>query len=110
MRLTITSDLITGEHTAHTARPVPGHPHTWQVTWLPGRLLDRNSAITAMVLADLAGSDPHPEHRIWPAIQNWAAELSLTAPRAIALASQPSQKSISKEPAATPPDREATGL
>ena len=37
MPLTITSDLITSDRTAHTARPFPGHPHVWQVTWLPGQ-------------------------------------------------------------------------
>jgi hypothetical protein len=109
MPLTITSDLITSDSTAHTARRAPGRPHTWQVTWLPGRLIDRNTAITAMVLADVAASDPHPQHRIWPAICSWAAELDLTAPQAIALASQPPGKSTGKEPAATTPDREATG-
>jgi hypothetical protein len=103
MSLTITDDLITGESTPHTARPVPSHPHAWQVSWLPGRHLDRNSAITAMVLADLAARDPRPGHRIWPFVQSWAAELGLTAPGAIALAAQPP----AQEPALSPPDHEA---
>jgi hypothetical protein len=109
MPLTITTDLITGDHTTHAARPLPGHPHAWQVTWLPGRLLDRNSAITAMVLAEAAARGPHPGHRLWPHIHSWAAELDLTAPQAIAIACQPPGKSAGKEPAASPPDREATG-
>jgi hypothetical protein len=104
MRLTITPDLITGQHTAHTARPVPGHPYAWQVSWLPGRQLNRNTAITAMVLADTAARNPHPSHPTWPFIQTWAAELNLTAPDALTLASQPP----GKEPAC-PPDREAEG-
>jgi hypothetical protein len=109
MPLTITTGLITSDRTAHTARPLPGHPHAWQVSWLPGRLLDRNAAITAMVLADAATRDPRPGHQLWPHIRSWAAGLGLTAPQAIALASQPSEKSTGKEPAATLPDREATG-
>jgi hypothetical protein len=104
VNLTITPDLITGEHTPHTAQPVPAS-HTWRVTWLPGRQLDRNAAITAMVLAAIAARDPHPGDRIWPFIQSWAAELDLTAPGAIALAAQPP----GKEPAATSPGREAAG-
>jgi hypothetical protein len=78
------------------------------VSWLPGTILDRNTAITAMTLADIAGEgDLHEGHRLWPHIQNWAAELRLTAPRAIALASQPPEKSTGKEPGASPPNREA---
>jgi hypothetical protein len=109
MPLTITSDLIVGDHTAHTARQVPGHPHAWHVTWLPGRLMDRNSAITAMVLAEAAADDPHPGHRLWPHIHSWAAELDLTAPHAVALASQPPETTSGKQPSVSPPDREATG-
>ncbi|MCW2931847.1 MAG: hypothetical protein JWM19_2809, partial [Actinomycetia bacterium] len=53
------------------------------MSWLPGQLLDRNEAITAMVLADLAGPDTvHDGHRLWPHVQGWAAELGLTAPDA----------------------------
>jgi hypothetical protein len=60
------------------------------VSWLPGRVLDRNTAITAMTLADTAAKrDLHDRHPLWPHIQSWAAELGLTAPEAIAKASQP---------------------
>jgi hypothetical protein len=54
MSLTIDDDSISSDRTSHTAHLAPGHEHAWQVSWLPGRLLDRNSAITAMVLADAA--------------------------------------------------------
>jgi hypothetical protein len=55
------------------------------VSWLPGRLLDRNSAITAMVLADVASTDGvNAGHRLWPHIESWAAELGLTASVALA--------------------------
>jgi hypothetical protein len=57
MPLTITDDLITSDRTAHTARPVPGHPEAWQVTWLPGQMISRSGAVTAMVLADVASRD-----------------------------------------------------
>ena len=35
MPLTSTADLITSDRTTHTACPVVGHPHAWQVTGLP---------------------------------------------------------------------------
>ena len=37
MPLTIDADLITSDRTAHTARPVAGHPHARRVSWLPGQ-------------------------------------------------------------------------
>ena len=60
------------------------------MSWLPGQTLDRNTAITAMILADTTAEDDlHEGHRLWPHIQGWAAELGLTGPDAIAAASQP---------------------
>ena len=53
MTLTINDTTMTSDHTAHTARQTPGSEHLWEVSWLPGQALDRNSAITAMTLADL---------------------------------------------------------
>ena len=90
MTLTITDTTMTSDQTPHTARQAPGPHHRWEVSWLPGQTLDRNTAITAMVLADLAAEeDLHQGHRLWPHIQNWAEELDLTAPDAIAQATQP---------------------
>ena len=110
MTLTITDHGMTSDHTPHTARPAPGHQHAWQVSWLPGRLMDRNTAITAMTLADTAADTAlHPGHRLWPHIQGWAAELGLTAHDAITLASAPPEKATGREPAPSPPDREAAG-
>ena len=108
MTLTITDTTMTSDHTPHTARQAPGQ-HGWQVSWLPGQTLDRNTAVTAMILADLASkADLHEGHRLWPHIQGWAAELDLTAPEAIARVSEPpSGSSRQQEPASRPPDREA---
>ena len=109
MTLTINDTTMTSDQTAHIASLASGSPHLWEVSWLPGRALDRNSAITAMVLADhAAGRDLNEGHRLWPFIENWAAELGLSAPDAITRASQPSP-SLSREPGPPPrqPDREA---
>ena len=90
MTLTLTDTTMTSDQTAHTARQAPGRQHLWEVSWLPGRALDRNSAITAMTLADIASEPgPNERHQLWPFIQGWAAELGLTASDAINRASQP---------------------
>ena len=45
---------MTSDYTAHTAQETSSR-NGWEVSWLPGQTLDRNTAITAMILADLAG-------------------------------------------------------
>ena len=90
MALTINDTTMTSDQTSHTARQAPGRPHHWEVSWLPGQILDRNSAITAMVLAaTVAQDDLHEGHRLWPHIQGWAEELGLTGTDSIAQISQP---------------------
>jgi hypothetical protein len=110
MALTINDATMTSDQTGHTAQRSPA-ADGWEVSWLPGRTLDRNTAITAMVLADLAGGRHlHQGHRLWPHIEGWAAEIGLTAPSALAFASAPpSGKTAGKEPAVSPPDRETAG-
>ena len=89
MTLTIYDTLMTSDQTPHTARHAPSR-NGWEVSWLPGQTLDRNSAITAMILADLTGEeDLDEEHKLWRHIQGWAAELGLTGPEAVAAASRP---------------------
>jgi hypothetical protein len=109
MTLKITDTTMTGDQTAHTARQAPSG-HGWVVSWLPGQMLDRNSAVTAMTLAEIAGQGDLPEgHRLWTHIHGWAAELGLTGHDAIAQASQPpSGTNRQQEPASRQPDREAT--
>jgi hypothetical protein len=81
MTLTINDTTMLSDQSAHTARQAPTSHHLWEVSWLPGRVLDRNSAITAMVLADQVGEhDLNKRHRLWPFIENRAAELGLTGP------------------------------
>ncbi len=86
----ISDTTITSDQNPHTARLAPGCQHQWEVSWLPGRTLDRNTAITAMTLAETAAeADLHEGHRLWPHIQSWAAELGLTGTDALARAAQP---------------------
>jgi hypothetical protein len=111
MTLKFTDETIISDHTPHVARLAPGDQHTWEVSWLPGRSINRNTAITAMVLADVIGSHHlHAGHRLWPHIEGWAAELDLTAPDALTMASQPPGRvSPEKDSTAIPSDPEAAG-
>ena len=109
MTLTINDTTMTSDQTVHTARRAPGRQPSWEVSWLPGRILDRNTAITAMILADTAAeADVHEGHRLWPHVQGWAEELGLTAPDAITQATQPPRDpDLQPERASGQPDREA---
>jgi hypothetical protein len=108
MTLTINDTTMTSDQTAHAARLASGHEHRWEVSWLPGRALDRNSAITAMTLAGHAGeADLNGRHQLWPFIQSWAAELGLTASDAIDRASQPGSLGRQYDRESEPPDPEA---
>ena len=104
MTLTINDTTMTSDQTAHTARHAPDRGG-WEVSWLPGQTLDRNAAITAMILADTTAEPGlHEGHRLWPFVQGRAAELGLTAPDAIARISQPPsginprQEQVSRQP------------
>jgi hypothetical protein len=108
MTLTINDTTMTSDQTAHTARLAAGGRHLWEVSWLPGRALDRNSAITAMTLADLtSGHDLNEQHHMWPFIESWAAELGLTGSDAINQASQPGSLRQQRDRESERPDPEA---
>jgi len=110
MTLTIRDDSISSDHTRHTARLAPGSEHAWQVSWLPGRLMDRNTAITAITLAEVvAADDVNSGHRLWLHIEGWSAELGLTAPDALTWISQLPGRITSEKEAAAPQDPEAAG-
>lgn len=110
MTLTILDDSMSSDRSPHTARLAPGQQHTWEVSWLPGRHLDCNKAITAMVLADeTAEGAVHPGHRFWPHIEGWAAELGVTADQAVTQIACLPAWAPTAETAAGPPDPEAGG-
>ena len=108
MTIIINDTTMTSDQTPHTARRAPGSQHLWEASWLPGQALDRNSAITAMVLADHAGErDLNERHRLWPFIESWAAELGLTGSDAINQASQPGIPRYQHDRESERPDPEA---
>ena len=91
MTMTITAEQMTSDQTAHWAAPTaPGRPYgTWAVSWLTGRALTRNQAITAMTLAEFAAQClATPGGRYWPHVHSWAAELGLSGEDAARLASR----------------------
>jgi hypothetical protein len=72
MALSILDTSIGSDRTNHTARAVPGDSRPWEVPWLPGRCISRNSAITAMVLADLtADGEVNTGHRLRVHVDAW---------------------------------------
>src|SRR5215467_11308705 len=86
--ISITDTHMSSPDTPHTAR-VKGEG--WEVSWLPGRTLNRNQAITAMTIASIVGGKgvPRADDPIWMHFDCWAAELSLTAPSAVMRACEP---------------------
>ena len=106
MTVTILDDSMSSDRTPHTARLATGDRHSWEVSWLPGRHMNRNSAITAMMLADLAGpGDIDAGHRLWPHVSGWAAELALTAPEALTqMAYPPTWANVGRSDAISDPE------
>jgi len=72
--ITITDTSMSSPATPHTAAATSGG---WTVSWLPGRTLDRNQAITAMTIAVMVGGRgvPRADDAIWLHLDGWAAEL-----------------------------------
>jgi hypothetical protein len=93
----ITGDEMTSDLSRHRAdRYTNRTPERWVVSWLPGRRLTRNQAITAMVLAEAVATmqeEGRPSvvdhtHRLWPHIDNWARELDLSGTDAVVRVSE----------------------
>jgi hypothetical protein len=90
--LTITDRIMRSTNTRHTAELHHFEAgDAWRVSWLPRRLMDRNAAITAMTLAELAseggamGLNDDPR---WAVVDALAAELGLSGPDAVARVSE----------------------
>ena len=80
MSIRITDEAKTSD-TTHSTRPAGDG---WTVTWLPGRVLTRNQATTAMVLAETVAGDigDHTDKQ-WLFIEGWADELGMTGTYAV---------------------------
>jgi hypothetical protein len=103
MTITISDTDMTSDVTRHTARYLADVPNTyayappwgWSVSWFPERAMTRNEAITAMTIAETVavhefkpvGAEPGDVDPVWLHIDQWAAELGITGPHAVAEAS-----------------------
>lgn len=91
--LHITSEAITAGTTRHRAQRQPDG--CWTVTWLPGRVLDRSQAITAMLLtATVATRQWWHDDPMWARVDTWAAELGLSGPVALVRASYAPERHV----------------
>lgn len=82
----ITDDSMVSDRTRHEAHTVhSGESYgPWAVSWLPERAVNRNQAITAMTLAEIAaGVLLDSQDPMWAVIDDFAAELGLTGPDAV---------------------------
>jgi hypothetical protein len=68
--------MMTSDLTQHIARCVGGD--RWVVSWLPGRTVTGQQAVTAMTIAATV-SDREPSDAEWAQLESMALELGLTA-------------------------------
>ena len=91
MATRITDTEMTSDLTGHAAQAAPGGG--WAVSWLPGRVLTRDQAITSMTIAEFviarAADMADSQHETWLFIDGWAAELGITGTEAASLAAAP---------------------
>lgn len=84
MTLSITDSLIESDLTQHKAE---NWGVGWYVTWLDGPPMDRNTAITAMSLAEIANCWNTTEN--FPLAAAWAEELGMAAGEAVQMILDP---------------------
>ncbi|MFJ9743952.1 hypothetical protein, partial [Streptomyces sp. NPDC101166] len=78
----VSASMMTSDLTAHIARCVGGD--RWVVSWLPGRTLTGQQAVTAMTIAS-AVTDESPSDAGWAILDGLALELGLTAREAVGM-------------------------
>lgn len=81
MTLTIIESCIFSDMTDHQAAKVT-REDVWSCTWLPGRRLSYNEAITAVTLAEFVDSGWAEGSKNWPIVRDFARELGMTAQEA----------------------------
>ncbi|MBL1079103.1 hypothetical protein JK358_32335 [Nocardia sp. 2] len=72
--------MMTSDLTQHIARCVGGD--RWVVSWLPGRTLSGQQAVTAMTIASTV-ADRTPSDSEWAVLDGLALGLGLTAREAV---------------------------
>jgi hypothetical protein len=91
MVISITNETMRSDETPHTARYLGSADgwEEWEVSWLPGRVLSRNQAVTAMTIAETVARGLEPGGKLWRFVDGWASELGLQGLDAVARAAEP---------------------
>ncbi|WP_024806475.1 hypothetical protein [Nocardia sp. BMG51109] len=76
----VSASMMTSDMTRHIARCVGGD--RWVVSWLPGRTLTGQQAVTAMTIASTVTGHA-PTDAEWVMLDNMALELGLTGREAV---------------------------
>ncbi|WP_245663465.1 hypothetical protein [Nocardia inohanensis] len=76
----VSASMMTSDLTQHIARCVGGD--RWVVSWLPGRTLSGQQAVTAMTIASNVAGAP-PTDIEWAVLDGLALELGLTGREAV---------------------------
>lgn len=86
MKITVTETTMRATSTGHTTRRDNGG---WTVTWLPGQVLTRKHAVTAMKIAAAARLARAADSPARALLREWAAELGMPGSRAARMAAAP---------------------
>ncbi|MEV6768110.1 hypothetical protein AB0N05_05695 [Nocardia sp. NPDC051030] len=78
----VSASMMTSDMTPHIARCVGGD--RWVVSWLPGRTLSGQQAVTAMTIASTV-TDHTPSESEWAFLDGLALALGLTAREAVGM-------------------------
>jgi hypothetical protein len=78
----VSASMMTSDLTTHIARCVGGD--RWVVSWLPGRTLSGQQAVTAMTIASTV-SDRQLAAAEWATLDSMALELGLTGREALGM-------------------------
>ncbi|MFQ6328116.1 hypothetical protein [Nocardia sp. NBC_01009] len=77
----VSASMMTSDETTHMARCVGGD--RWVVSWLPGRTLTGQQAVTAMTIATTVEAHDEPTDAAWAMLDDLALDLGLTAREAV---------------------------
>ena len=78
----VSASMMTSDRTQHIARCVGGD--RWVVSWLPGRTLSGQQAVTAMTIASTV-DDRQLGDAEWAMVDSMALELGLTGREALGM-------------------------
>lgn len=102
MAMNITDGMMTSDQTEHWASRDAFEASRWWVTWLPNaQVCDRNQAITAMTLCEIAAQmkadgGHHLDHPQWPLFCDLAGELGMAGLDALGMVDKPLERTVTE--------------